>query len=143
MSKTNQIPEGLSEADVQYLIDNPGTVLSGAAGEQSTVFESSTHVDISTPAAKGIRPRISGNTHDVTAGRISRPSSGLAQRLADGHAKLRAEAAAQAEQHHAQLAVVDPSKLNDRIAYLERALKRAEKNIRELKAEVKSDASKE
>ena len=140
MSLSNDIPKSLIEA----AIANPGQTVGLSSGGAPTTSNAPTSVDITNTQQKGIRPNIPGNElHDVTRGRISRPSAGLAQRLADGDAKLRAEAAAQAEQHRAQLAVVDPSKLNDRIAYLERALKRAEKNIRELKAEVKGDASKE
>ena len=137
MSKANRIPEGLSQADVDFLVNNPGQTLGGVVGGAPTASRPSSTVDITASQRKGLRPRIDGNSVDVTADRISRPSQGLAGKLAEGDAKLRAEAAARKAEEDIHSDMSNPFKTNDRLAYLERAVKRQAKQIAELQKALK------
>jgi hypothetical protein len=131
----NNLPiEGLSEADVQFLIDNPGTNLSGRMGESPKAFSPTQSHSISS-GASNVRPRVRGNeTHDVRGAKISRPSASFPQRLADGDEALRAKAAAQkaAEEERRELSDID--RILSRISYLERTVKSQAKTIKELKS---------
>ena len=127
----SNIPEGLTPEQVEELINNPGQTLSGVVGGAPTSLRPSSSINISEPAAKGVRPQIGGHTQGKE--RISRPSNGLAGKLAEGDAKLRAEAAAQKAEEETYLHMADPTNLNNRIAYLERQLKKAMSEINKLK----------
>ena len=127
----SNIPEGLTPEQVEALVNSPGQTLSGVVGGAPTVLRPSTSINIDEPAAKGVRPQIGGHTAGTP--RISRPSPGLAGRLAEGDAKLRAEAAAQKAEEEARFHMADPTNLNNRIAYLERQLKKAMSEINKLK----------
>lgn len=133
---TSKLPEGISPEQLDDLINNPGTTLSGVVGGAPTSLRPSTSINISEPAAKGVRPQIGGHTAGTP--RISRPSPGLAGRLAEGDAKLRAQAAAQKAEEEARFHMADPTNLNNRISYLERQLKKAMSEINKLKKEASS-----
>ena len=132
----SNIPEGLSPEQVEALVNSPGQILSGSVLSGASVRRPAASVDISQRAGKGLRPQIGGHTQGKE--RISRPSSGLAGKLAEGDAKLRAEAAAQKADEETYLHMADPTNLNNRIAYLERQLKKAMSEINKLK---KSESS--
>jgi hypothetical protein len=138
MTNTNSPIEGLSQADIDFMVANPGATVAGSVGAgSSTQRQAPRAVDITASQRKGLRPRIDGNSVDVTADRISRPSQGLAGRLAEGDAKLRAEAAARKAEQDIQSAMSDPVKTNDRLGYLERTVKRQAKQISELQKALK------
>ena len=132
----SNIPEGLTPEQVEALVNSPGQTLSGVVGGAPTVLRPSSSINIDEPAAKGVRPQIGGHTAGTP--RISRPSPGLAGRLAEGDAKLRAEAAAQKAEEEARFHMADPTNLNNRISYLERQLKKAMSEINKLKKEASS-----
>ena len=106
-------PEYLSEEHVLQAIENPGQTVSNAILSGPEAITARPSVDISQRAGKGLRPAISGNSHDNTQGRISRPSSGLAGRLAEGDQKLRAEAAARKAEQDIHSTLSDPIKTKD------------------------------
>ena len=126
----SNIPEGLSQADIDFLVANPGQTIGGAVGGAS-VRRPSASVDISNRQGKGLRPQIGGHVQGKE--RISGPSPGLAGRLAEGDAKLRAAAAAQKAEEEAHLHMADPTNLNNRISYLERQLKKLTTEVNKLK----------
>ena len=133
MSKSN-LPEGLSEADVKLLIENPGQTIGGVVGGAPTAFKSSSSVDISKPSAKGVRPRIQGNNgHDVTQGRISRPSAALPERLAAGDAERRALEKARRDEREALIKETDPTAMAKQVAYLTRQVQKLSKELNQLK----------
>ena len=135
MSTKSNIPEGLSEADLELLINNPGQTISGTVGGSPTAIRASSSVDISNPQRKGIRPNIPGSSHDPTEGRISKPSSGLAGRLAEGDAKRRALEEARRVEREALLRETDPLALAKQVAYLTRQLKKLTTEVNKLKKE--------
>lgn len=131
---TNSHIEGLSEADIEFLVNNPGANLSGRMGEAPKSF-SPTQTHSINSGASNVRPRVRGNeTHDVRGAKISRPSASFPQRLAAGDEALRAKAAAQkaAEEEHKELTDLD--RIVARISYLERTVKSQAKTIKELKS---------
>ena len=131
---TSNIPEGLSQADIDYLVANPGQTIGGSVGGGSpTRTQAPRSVDITISQSKGLRPNITGNSADVSGDRISRPSGGLAGKLAAGDAKLRAEAAEKKAEQESYSVLTDPHRTNERISYLERQLKKAMSEINKLK----------
>ena len=126
-------PEYLSEEHVLQAIENPGQTVSNSILSGPEAITARPSVDISQRAGKGLRPAISGNSHDNTQGRISRPSGGLAGRLAAGDARQRLEAAQLAEEETRKRVDHDPEKLSSRISYLESQLKKLTTEISKLK----------
>ena len=129
---TSNLPEGITPEMNDLLVNNPGqTISNGSAPSQ--VIQAQRTVDISTPAGKELRPQIGGHVAGATKITVS---SNLAKRLADGDAKMRAEAAKQhaAEQAH-QAAVEETSadKVLARLNYLERTVKQQAKQLKELR----------
>ena len=96
----------------------------------------SSSINIAEPAAKGVRPQIGGHTAGTP--RITRPSSDLPRRLAEGDEKMKREAAERAAQERQEIEEHNPANLNSRIAYLERQLKKAMSEINKLKKEASS-----
>lgn len=130
---TNDIISSLSPEQIEEMINNPGQTFGGSVGEAPTSFKAQAHVDISNRAAQGVRPRVSGNeTHDVTGGRINRPSAALPQKLADGDEKIRREAAAQRLAEIEAKEAASPVTINARLAYLERQQKKLQNSLNKL-----------
>ena len=139
MTNKSNIPSCLSEADVEFMLANPGqTIASG--GKPPEVIQAQRSVDVSQPSRKGIRPNIAGNNADHTGERI-KVSPSLAKKLDEGDKKLRAEAKEQLQQIRAAEENADPSNINSRISYLERQLKKAMTEINRLKKEGNDAAS--
>lgn len=137
----NDIISNLSPEQIKEMIATPGQTFGGSVGEEATSFRSRTHVDISNTAAKGVRPNVPGNEmHDVTAGRITRPSSRLAERLDEGHQEQQAAIKAAAAEAKA-LEALNPTSFDARIAFLERAVKRIEKSLKALSKEQQETSS--
>ena len=122
------LPEGITEEMLKEMSENPGVVYSGTSG---SVITPRTHVSIENRQDKGLRPQIGGHVNGKE--KITRPSSGLAGRLAEGDAQMRAEAAAQKAAEEEARLIADPTNLNSRISYLERQLKKAMTEINRLK----------
>lgn len=130
-TNNSQIPSCLSQEDVDYLVSNPGQTLTNGVA-QSQVIQAQRTVDISAPAAKGVRPQIGG--HISGAERIT-VSPNLAKRLAEGDAVIRDERAKQQAEEEAQKAAVEETsadKVLARLNYLERTVKAQAKQLKEL-----------
>ena len=133
---TSKLPEGISPEQLDDLINNPGTTLSGVVGGAPTVLRPASSINIAEPAAKGVRPQIGGHTAGTP--RITRPSQGLAGKLAAGDEKMRREAQERQALERQEIEEHNPANLNSRIAYLERQLKKAMSEINKLKKEASS-----
>ena len=96
-------------------------------------------MDISNRVAQGVRPNVSGNSHDVTGGRINRPSPNLPRRMAEGDARMKAEVAAQKAAEEEARVNSNPETINSRIGFLERSNKKLLKEIAELKKLLKEN----
>ncbi len=122
------LTEGFTEEMLAEMANNPGVTYSGGGG---SVITPRSHVDINNRQDKGLRPQIGGHVNGKE--KISTPSSGLAGRLAEGDAQMRAEAAAQKAREEEARLLADPTNLNSLISYLERQLKKAITEINKLK----------
>ena len=122
------LPEGITEEMLKEMSENPGVTYSGVGG---SVITPRSHVDISNRQDKGLRPQIGG--HVGGKEKITKPSSDLPRRLAEGDEQMRAELAAQKAAEEEARVLADPSNLNSRISYLERQLKKALTEINKLK----------
>ena len=119
---------------MEQLIENPGTTIGGVVGQPATSFEPRSTVDIGNRVAQGVRPRVAGNDqHDVTGGRINRPSPNLAAKLAAGDEERRTAEREAAEARRDQMKTLDPLKMEARIGFLERSNKKLLKELSELK----------
>ena len=130
---TSKIPSGITPSMLDELVNNPGTVVS--SNDQATSFEPRSTTDISIRAAQGVRPNIAGNDHDVSAERINRPSSRLADNLARGDAERRAADKASRDEHIQLLKEIDPVAMSKQLAFLTRKLDKLQKEINTLKRE--------
>ena len=127
--------EGLSEADIEFLVNNPGANLSGRMGEAPKSYAPTQTHSISS-GASNVRPRVRGNeTHDVRGAKISRPSASFPQRLADGDEALRAKAAAQKVAEEERKELTDMDRILARISFLERSNKKLTSELNKLKKE--------
>ena len=125
------LPEGISPEMFEQLVNSPGQTLSGSVKEgQAKTFTPTTTNPIN-QGQTAVRPQIGG--HVSGREKISRPSAALPQRLADGDAKMRAEAAAQLAEIKAREEEVSPDSILGRLGYLERKLKQANVEINKLK----------
>ena len=131
MTTNSNLPEGLSEADVQLLIDNPGQTIAGVAGQPPEVIQASHSVDITEPAARGIRPQVGG--HVAGKPRISRPSPNLPARLAAGDEERKALEEARRVEREEHAKATDPAAMAKQLAVLNRQVRKLSKEIAELK----------
>ena len=128
----SNLPQGVTPEMLTSMIANPGEVVSaGPSLQASEVRTPSTSVDINQRASKGVRPYVSGNSHDPTGARIDRPSKNLAARLEAGHKENMAESARLQEEEKIRREQ-DPSNLYARINYLERQMKKLNTNLNKL-----------
>ena len=112
-------------------MNSPGKTLSGSIKEgQARTFTPTTTNPIN-QGQTAVRPQIGG--HVSGREKISRPSSALPKRLADGDAKMRAEAAAQLAEIKAREEEQSASSILGRIGYLERKLKQTTAELNKLK----------
>ena len=135
------LPNGLTEELLKAQHDAPGQTFSGSIStdQQARAFTPATSVDINS-GVQGVRPRVPGNdSHDVTAGRIRKPSSNLPRRLAEGDAANKAAELAQREEEQQFKAESDPVQMLKRIAFLERSLKRTQKDLKALQQKTTND----
>lgn len=131
MSSKSNLPEGLSQADVDFLVANPGETLGGAVGGAPEAFKPSSSINIHEPAARGVRPQIGG--HISGKERISRPSPNLPARLAAGDEERRALEEARRVERETLQKETDPLALAKQVAYLTRQLKKLSQEIKSLK----------
>ena len=111
------------------MMENPGVTIGSGGLTPSEVREASSSVDITQRASKGVRPNITGNPHDVTGGRIDRPSSRLAARLDD--TKHKQELAKDTQKRQVEAAALQPESLRRDLEALRRSVKRLEKALKE------------
>ena len=115
----------------EQLVNSPGQTLSGSVKEgQATTFTPTSTIPIN-EGQTAVRPQIGG--HVKGREKITRPSAALPQRLADGDAKMKAEAAQQLAEIKKREEEVSPDSILGRLAYLERQLKKAHTEITKLK----------
>lgn len=128
----SKLPEGISEKDLENLINNPGTVVSNRSGSAAEVIQAKTHVDITTRQDKGIIPQLGGykaGDEKITV------SKNLAIKLAEGDARIREENArrqAEEQERLTSIELTEPEKVLQRLGYLERTVKAQAKQIKEL-----------
>ena len=125
------LPEGITPEMFEQLVNSPGQTLSGSIKEgQARTYTPSTSIPIN-EGQTAVRPQIGGHVYGKE--KISRPSASLPQRLADGDAKMRAEAAAQLAEIKQREEEVSPDSILGRLAYLERNLKKTTAELNKLK----------
>lgn len=137
MTNNTHIPSCLSQEDIEFMLENPGTTIGSGPNIPAEVRQASRSVDISQPLRKGLRPNVSGNSVDHTGERI-KVSPNLAKKLAEGDAVIRAERVKQQVEEEAQKAAVEETsadKVLARLNYLERTVKQQAKQIKELRNE--------
>ena len=129
------LPAGISQEELDALINNPGmTVSNGGVAESPTTHTAQSSTSIDVRSTKGVRPNIGGNNnHDVSGQRISRPSSTFAARLAAGDEELKAAAQAQREAERIAKENADPISVNARLSFLERQNKKLMSELNKLK----------
>ena len=110
------------------MMANPGVTISNGF-TPSEVRQAPTSVDVTQRSAKGVRPNITGNPHDVSGDRIDRPSPRLAARLDD--TKLRQEIATDTKKRQVEAAALQPEALRRDLEALRRSVKRLEKALKE------------
>lgn len=125
----------LSKEQIESMVNNPGENHGGSLGEGAggpIKLTAESRVDITTPAARAVRPRVSGNNSGIEE-RIRRPSPRLSERLSAGFNQQQLESRQESEAARQKAEEGDTSIISARLSYLERKIKQQSAEITKLK----------